>query len=143
MSHGSRACAYAAVKFVFCRDDQVVAPVPFEDQLCARVSTVISCDAWGMALQNPVRLTPITRSVGAAASSAALVPRSEELLSAPATIAASISMIGRGASCSLQVFGRGGRKQGSKSPGKWRSLAGLHSRRMDGWCPKGANWVNI
>ena len=60
-------------------------------------STVISCGAWGMAFQNPEVLTPIARSVGAAVSSVALVPRSEELLSAPATIAASISMIGRGA----------------------------------------------
>ena len=57
-------------------------------------STVISCGAWGMAFQNPEVLTPITRSVGAAVSSVALVPRSEELLSAPATIAASISIIG-------------------------------------------------
>ena len=60
-------------------------------------STVISLKGWGMALQKPVRSTPIHREVDAAASSAALVPRSEELLSAPATIAASISIIGRGA----------------------------------------------
>ena len=57
-------------------------------------STVISLKGWGMALQKPVRFTPIHREVDAAASSAALVPRSEELLSAPATIAASISIIG-------------------------------------------------
>ena len=66
-------------------------------------STVISCGAWGMAFQNPEVLTPITRSVGAAVSSVALVPRSEELLSAPATIAASISMIGEGAKALLQL----------------------------------------
>jgi len=68
-------------------------------------STVISCEAWGMALQKSVGLTPITRSVGAAVSSVALVPRSEELLSAPATIAASISMIGRGAPAACKFLG--------------------------------------
>ena len=51
-------------------------------------STVISFVACGSALQKPELATPITRSVVAAARSAVLVRRSEEVMSAPATKAA-------------------------------------------------------
>ena len=96
-------------------------------------STVISLKGWGMALQKFVRLTPIHREVDAAASSAALVPRSEELLSAPATIAASISIVGcpsndldtilsgvPAACCSLQVRSKSG--GGLKGPCRWKHI---------------------
>ena len=59
-------------------------------------STVISFVACGSALQKPELATPITRSVVAAARSAVLVRRSEEVMSAPATkAAANISIGGR------------------------------------------------